>query len=175
VCHGIPSKDHYLRKGDIINCDITVKLDGYHGDTSRTFVVGKTKPEIQKLVDITEQAMFKGIEQIKPGACISSIGKAIQEFVEPHKYGIVRQLTGHGIGLGFHEDPQVYHYYNPLYKLKLKPGMVFTVEPMLNMGKPDVGLLNDGWTVVTTDNKHSAQFEHTCLVTPDGVEILTKV
>jgi len=174
VCHGVPSKDCYLRKGDIINCDITVKLDGYHGDTSKTFIVGKTKPEIRKLVEITEQAMYEGIAQIKPGACISDIGKAIQEFVAPHGYGIVTQLTGHGIGLEFHEDPQVFHYYNPKYKLKLKPGMIFTVEPMLNLGKPDVALLNDGWTIVTTDNKPSAQFEHTCLVTPEGVEVLTK-
>lgn len=174
VCHGIPSEKQRLIKGDIINCDITVKLNGYHGDTSRTFIVGKAKPKVAKLVDITEQAMYKGIEAIKPGACISDIGRAIQDFVKPHGYGIVTQLTGHGIGLGFHEDPQVYHFHNPSYRLKLKPGMIFTVEPMLNMGKPDVALLHDGWTIVTVDNLPSAQFEHTCLVTDSGYEILTR-
>jgi methionyl aminopeptidase len=175
VCHGIPSDKVWLSKRDILNVDITVILDGYHGDTSRTFFAGKPKPEVKKLVDITQQAMYKGIEAVKPGGCISDIGKAIEEFVKPYKYGIVEQLTGHGIGKKFHEEPAVYHYYNPNFKLKLIPGMIFTVEPMLNMGTKEIGLLEDGWTIVTKDGKWSAQFEHTVLVTEDGVEILTKV
>ncbi len=174
VCHGIPSDKVWLSKRDIINIDITVILDGYHGDTSRTFFAGKPKPEIQKLVEVTEQAMYKGIKTVKPGACISDIGKAIEEFVKPHKYGIVEQLTGHGIGKKFHEPPAVYHFYNPDYKLELVPGMIFTIEPMLNQGTKEVGLLDDGWTIITQDGKWSAQFEHTILVTEDGVEILTK-
>ena len=173
VCHGIPSDKVWLSKRDIINIDITVILDGYHGDTSRTFFAGKPKPEIKKLVETTQQAMLRGIEAVKPGACISEIGLAIEEFVKPHKYGIVEELTGHGIGKKFHQSPAIYHFYNPSYKLKLEPGMCFTVEPMLNLGTKEVGLLDDGWTIITKDGKWSAQFEHTILVTENGVEILT--
>jgi methionyl aminopeptidase len=174
VCHGIPRSDVYLGKRDIVNVDITVILDGYHGDTSRTFMVKKPKPEIKKLVEATQQAMYKGIEAIKPGACISEIGKAIEEFITPKRYGIVESLTGHGIGTKFHQQPTIFHFYKPDYKLKLKPGMIFTVEPMINQGSKDIGLLDDGWTIITRDGRWSAQFEHTCLVTEDGVEILTK-
>jgi methionyl aminopeptidase len=174
VCHGIPSDKVWLSKRDIINVDITVILNGYHGDTSRTFFAGKPKPEIKKLVEITEQAMHKGIESVKPGACISDIGKAIEEFVKPHNYGIVEQLTGHGIGKNFHQEPAIYHFNAPHYKLELVPGMTFTVEPMLNLGTKEIGLLDDGWTIITKDGKWSAQFEHTILVTDSGVEILTK-
>jgi methionyl aminopeptidase len=174
VCHGIPSADEYLGKRDIINCDITVILNGYHGDTSRTFIVRKTKPDIKKLIKITQQALYAGIEAVKPGGCISDIGKAIEDFVKPHKYGIVEQLTGHGINKKFHDEPSIFHFHNPTYKQKLIPGMIFTIEPMLNLGTKEVGILEDDWTIVTKDGKASAQFEHTILVTKDGVEILTK-
>jgi len=175
VCHGIPRDNEYLVKGDIVNVDITVILDGYHGDTSRTFIVGKAKPPIRKLVEITEKAMLEGIAAIKPGGCVSDIGKAIEAFVKPHKYGIVEQLTGHGLGRKFHEEPAIYHFDHPLFKREIKPGMTFTVEPMLNMGTKNILLLDDGWTIVTADRKLSAQFEHTLAVTEDGVEILTKL
>jgi len=175
VCHGIPRDNEYLGKRDIINIDITVILDGYHGDTSRTFIVGKAKPPARKLVEITEKAMLEGIAAIKPGGCVSDIGKAIEAFVKPYKYGIVERLTGHGVGLKFHEEPAIYHYYNPDYKQVIKPGMTFTVEPMLNQGTKDIYLLEDGWTIVTADRKLSAQFEHTLAITEDGVEILTKL
>jgi len=173
VCHGIPN-DIPLEYGDIINCDVTVKLNGYHGDTSRTFFVGKPSHEVKKLVKRTEQAMLRAIEILKPGICISRIGAAIEDYLKPYKYGIVRELTGHGIGTGFHEEPPVFHYRKSDYSLKLLPGMAFTVEPMVNLGKSDIGLLDDGWTVVTVDGKPSAQFEHTVLITDMGHEILTK-
>lgn len=175
VCHGIPNSDEYLRKGDIINIDITVILDGYHGDTSRTFIVGRAKPPARKLVDITYKAMMEGISAVKPGGCVSDIGKAIEAFVKPHKYGIVEKLTGHGLGRNFHEEPAIFHYDNSAYKRLIKPGMTFTVEPMLNQGSKDIYLLDDGWTIVTSDRKLSAQFEHSIAVTEDGVEILTSL
>jgi len=175
VCHGIPKANEYLGKRDIINCDITVKLNGYHGDTSRTFLVRKPKPNIKKLVEITQQALYAGIDAVKPGGCISDIGKAIEEFIKPHKYGIVEQLTGHGINKKFHDEPAIFHFYKPDHKQKLIPGMIFTIEPMLNLGTKNIGLLEDGWTIITKDGKWSAQFEHTLLVTEDGVDILTKV
>lgn len=175
VCHGIPSAKEFLSKRDIINIDVTVILNGYHGDTSRTFFVGNPKPEVKKLVDTTEQAMYRGIDAIKPNGCVSEIGKAIEDFVKPHNYGIVKELTGHGVGKKFHEEPAVYHFYNPKYKRKLTPGVTLTVEPMINLGKPDICLLDDNWTIVTKDGKWSAQFEHTILVTEEGFEILTKL
>jgi len=171
----VPSKDVILKSGDIVNCDVTVKLNGYHGDTSRTFFVGTVPNRAKKLTRRTERAMYKGIEAVKPGGCISDIGNAIQKYVSPYGYGIVRELTGHGIGLVFHEAPSIFHYKKPDYKLELKPGMIFTVEPMLNIGSHKVGLLSDGWTIVTSDGKLSAQFEHTILVTDTGYEILTKL
>jgi len=173
VCHGIPSEDVVLKHGDIVNCDVTVKLNGYHGDTSRTFFVGTVPNRIKKLVVRAQKAMYKGIEAIKPGACISDIGKAIQKYIAPYGYGIVRDLTGHGIGLRFHEPPSIFHYKRDDYKLELKPGMIFTVEPMINLGTHKVGLMPDKWTIVTTDGKPSSQFEHTILVTQNGHEILT--
>ncbi len=173
VAHGIPSDKVWLGKRDIINVDITVILNGYHGDTSRTFFSKKPKPEVKKLVEVTQQAMMAGIEAIKPGGCISDIGKAIEEFVQPHKYGIVDQLTGHGIGQSFHQEPAIFHCYRPELKQEIKPGMIWTVEPMLNLGKKDVRLMPDYWTIVTADGKWSAQFEHTILVTETGYEILT--
>ena len=175
VCHGIPSKDVILQSGDIVNCDVTVKLNGYHGDTSRTFFVGMVPNRAKKLAHRTQRAMYRGIEAIRPGGCISDIGNAIQNYVGPYGYGIVRDLTGHGIGLKFHEPPSIFHYKRPDCKLELKPGMIFTVEPMLNLGSHKVGLLPDGWTIVTSDGKLSAQFEHTVLVTDTGYEILTKL
>jgi len=175
VCHGIPRVNESLGRRDIINIDITVILNGYHGDTSRTFFVGKPKSDIRKLVEVTEKSLYVGIEAIKPGACISDIGKSIEEFIKPHKYGIVEVLTGHGIGKKFHQQPSVFHYYNPEYRLELIPGMIFTIEPMINQGKKECKVQQDGWTIVTIDGKWSAQFEHTCLVTDTGVEILTKL
>lgn len=173
VCHGIPKSKEHLRKGDIINIDVTVILNGYHGDTSRTFIVEKCSENAQKLVDITEKALHEGIKAANPGECISGIGLAIENFVKPHNYGIVEALTGHGVGKKFHMDPSIFHFYNPKYKLKLKPGMIFTIEPMLNRGSKEVRLLDDGWTIVTADGNLSAQFEHTILVTETGHEILT--
>lgn len=175
VCHGIPRNNEFLVKRDIINIDVTVILDGYHGDTSRTFYVGKPKPEVKKLVEITREAMYLGIDAMKPGRCISDVGKTIEDFIKPYGYGIVEQLTGHGVGKVFHQEPSVFHYYKPNYKLKLRPGMTLTCEPMINQGTKDIKLLPDGWTIVTADGKLSAQFEHTVAITTDGVEILTKL
>lgn len=175
VCHGIPKSDEYLKKGDIINVDVTLIVDGFHGDTSKTFKVGKVSEAASKLVEITEKAMYIGIEQLKPGNCISSVGQAITEFVKPYKYGIVEDLTGHGIGRKFHQEPTIFHYYNPNYKLILKPGMIMTCEPMINLGSKAVTTLEDYWTVITMDGKISAQWEHTIAITENGPEILTKV
>lgn len=175
ICHGVPRDNEYLSKGDIINCDITVILDGYHGDTSRTFIVGKVKPNAEKLVEITEQAMYTGIEAVKPGGCISNIGAAIEDFIKPHKYSIVEQLSGHGLGINFHEDPQIYHFRHPTIRRKIKPGMCFTIEPMINEGTKFIKLLDDRWTIVTSDGKLSAQFEHSIAILEDKVEILTKL
>ncbi|RJR08388.1 type I methionyl aminopeptidase [Candidatus Parcubacteria bacterium] len=175
VCHGIPKSTECLKKGDIINVDVTLIKDGYHGDTSRTFTVGKVSAGIQKLVEVTEKALYVGIEQMQPGSCISQIGLAITNFINPYKYGIVEELTGHGIGRRFHQEPSVFHFYNPKYRLPLKPGMIMTCEPMINMGTKHVTVLDDQWTVVTADGEWSAQFEHTVVITEDGPEILTKL
>lgn len=175
VCHGIPCGDEYLRKGDIVNCDITVILNGYHGDTSRTFFVGQPKPKTKRLVNTTYEAMQVGIDAIRPGGCVSDIGTAIENFIQPTGFSIVQELSGHGIGKNFHEEPAIYHFRHPSYRYKLVPGMAFTVEPMINQGERFIGLLDDGWTIVTKDGKLSAQFEHTCLVTEKGVEVLTKL
>ncbi|PID28533.1 MAG: type I methionyl aminopeptidase [Candidatus Cloacimonadota bacterium] len=175
VCHGIPSADDVLRGGDIVNIDVTLILDGYHGDTSRTFMIGNVDPEIKKLVEMTEKAMYRGIDAVKPKAMLSDIGKTIEKFLKKYRYGIVEEYCGHGIGKDFHEEPHVLHKYSPHNRIKLKPGMIFTIEPMINMGKS--GRIKtsdiDGWTVTTTDGKPSAQFEHTVLVTESGHEILT--
>jgi methionyl aminopeptidase len=172
VCHGIPN-DKRLKAGDILNVDVTVIRDGYHGDTSRMYFVGKPAPHARRLVEITFEAMWRGIEQVRPGAQLGDIGHAIQRFVESHSYSVVREYCGHGIGRIYHEDPQVLHYGEPGTGYELKPGMTFTIEPMVNAGKRHVRLLPDGWTVVTRDHSLSAQWEHTVLVTATGVEVLT--
>ncbi len=173
VCHGIPSPDKRLKQGDIINVDITVIKDGWHGDTSRMFAVGKIAPAAQRLIDITREAMWIGIRQIRPGTRLGDLGAAIQGFVEPQHLSIVREYCGHGIGKIFHEDPQVLHYGERGRGFELVPGMTFTVEPMVNAGKRHVRLLPDGWTVITKDHSLSAQWEHTVLVTDTGYEVLT--
>jgi methionyl aminopeptidase len=173
VCHGIPTPDKRLKQGDIVNIDITVIKDGWHGDTSRMFAVGKIAPAAQRLIDVTHEAMWIGIRQVRPGAHLGDIGAAIQAFVEPQHLSIVREYCGHGIGQIFHEDPQVLHYAANGQDLQLRPGMTFTVEPMVNAGKRHVRLLPDGWTVITKDHSLSAQWEHTVLVTDTGFEVLT--
>ncbi len=172
ICHGIPSEKK-LKNGDIINIDITVIKDGYHGDTSKMFCVGKVAPHAQRLVDVTREAMFLGIEQVKPGATLGDIGHAIQKHAEKNRYSIVREFCGHGIGKNFHEDPHVMHFGKPGEGAVIEPGMIFTIEPMLNIGKRHMKVLKDGWTAVTKDRSLSAQWEHTILVTDNGHEILT--
>jgi methionyl aminopeptidase len=172
VCHGIPS-DKRLKNGDIINIDVTPKLDGWHGDSSRMYVVGKTTSAAQRLIDITYEAMWLGIRQVRPGARLGDIGSVIQRFVEGQHYSVVREYCGHGIGRIFHEDPQVLHYGEAGTGPALQPGMIFTIEPMVNAGKRFVKQLGDGWTVVTKDHSLSAQWEHTILVTESGYEVLT--
>lgn len=172
ICHGIPN-DKKLKNGDIINIDVTVIKDGYHGDTSKTFLVGDVPLRTQKLVEDTQRAMYLGIEQVKPGAKLGDIGHAIQSFAEARHYSVVREFCGHGIGRGFHEDPQVLHYGKAGTGQALEAGMTFTIEPMLNLGKRNMRVLGDGWTAITKDRKPSAQWEHTILVTDTGYEILT--
>lgn len=172
VCHGIPGGKR-LKKGDIVNIDITVIKDGYHGDTSKMFFVGEPSVLARRLVTVTQQAMLLGIAAIRPGATLGDVGHAIQRFVESQGYSVVREYCGHGIGRDFHEEPQVLHYGKPGEGLVLQPGMCFTVEPMVNAGKRFIKVLPDGWTVVTKDRSLSAQWEHMVLVTPDGHEILT--
>jgi len=172
VCHGIPG-DKALKKGDIVNIDVTVIKDGFHGDTSKMFFVGEPSPFARRLVDITQKAMWKGIEMVRPGTTLGDIGNAIESFVHSEHFSVVHEYCGHGIGRGFHEDPQVLHYGKPGTGLALQAGMTFTIEPMVNAGKRQVKLLGDGWTVITKDRKLSAQWEHTVLCTPDGYEVLT--
>lgn len=172
VCHGIPG-DKKLKKGDIVNIDITVIKDGFHGDTSRMFFVGRPSVLGERLSRVAHEAMLKGIEQVRPGARLGDIGAAVQSHVEGHGYSVVRDYCGHGIGRQFHEDPQVLHYGKPGTGMALKPGMTFTIEPMVNAGRPETRVLKDQWTVVTRDRSLSAQWEHTVLVTDDGVDILT--
>ncbi len=173
VCHGIPG-DKVLKAGDILNVDVTVIKEGFHGDTSRMFVIGKVPPHAKRLCDLTYEAMWRGITQVKPGATLGDIGHAIQTFAEGSGYSVVREFCGHGIGENFHESPQVVHFGKPKTGLVLEAGMIFTIEPMINAGKKDIKLLADGWTVVTADHSLSAQWEHTVLVTNDGYEVLTK-
>ena len=172
VCHGIPGGKR-LKKGDIVNIDITVIKDGFHGDTSKMFFIGEPSILARRLVNVTREALFVGIEQVKPGAKLGDIGSAIQQFAEASNYTIVREYCGHGIGREFHEDPQIVHYKTPSRGITLQPGMCFTIEPMVNAGKRNVKVLPDGWTVVTKDRSLSAQWEHTLLVTDEGCEILT--
>ena len=172
ICHGIPGNKR-LKNGDILNVDITVIKDGFHGDTSKMFFVGEPSVLARRLVRITQEAMWIGIRQVRPGARLGDIGHAIQQFVESHHYSVVQEYCGHGIGKEFHEEPQVLHYGTPGTGLRLQAGMCFTVEPMVNAGKRHVKLLPDGWTVVTKDRSLSAQWEHTVLVTPEGHDVLT--
>jgi methionyl aminopeptidase len=175
ICHGIPSDKKTLKKGDIVNIDITVIKDGYHGDTSKMFYVGKVPAHAQRLCEITLECLYKGMELVKPGARLGDIGHAIQHHAESNHYSVVREYCGHGIGAEFHEDPQIVHYGKPDTGVELQEGMTFTIEPMINAGKRHVKLLKrDGWTVETVDKRLSAQWEHTLLVTADGCEVLTK-
>lgn len=173
ICHGIPSKNHILKDGDIINIDVTPILDGFHGDTSKTFFVGTPAPEVQKLVEVTEECLYRGINAVKPNGRIGDIGAAIQEYAESFGFSVVRNFVGHGIGRVFHTPPQVPHYGKKGTGKKIRPGMVFTIEPMINQGTWEADMLDDGWTAVTKDRKLSAQFEHTIAVTKEGVKILT--
>ncbi|AOY79531.1 type I methionyl aminopeptidase [Moorena producens JHB] len=173
VCHGIPNGKQILKDGDIINIDVTPKVDGYHGDTSRTFFVGTPSPLAKKLVEVTEECMMRGIAEVKPGARVGDIGAAIQEYAESNGFSVVRDFVGHGISKIFHTAPQIPHYGTRGKGKRLRAGMVFTIEPMINEGTHEVEILADKWTAVTRDRKLSAQFEHTIVVTADGVEILT--
>ncbi|HWU34744.1 MAG TPA: type I methionyl aminopeptidase [Methylovorus sp.] len=172
ICHGVPGPK-VLKNGDIVNLDITVIKDGYHGDTSRMFMVGEPSIQAKRLCDITYECMWLGIQQVKPGATLGDIGHAIQVYAEKSGYSVVREFCGHGIGKKFHEDPQVLHYGKPGAGVKLQKGMIFTIEPMINAGKRDIKQLGDGWTIVTKDHSLSAQWEHTVLVTDTGYEVLT--
>jgi methionyl aminopeptidase len=172
VCHGIPGPKK-LKSGDIINIDITVIKDGYHGDTSQMFLVGDVPIRASRLTKVCQEALYLGIRAVKPEATLGDIGHAIQQHAEQHGLSIVREFCGHGIGKKFHEDPQVLHYGKPGTGVTLKEGMILTIEPMLNLGKRDVKILADGWTAVTKDHSLSAQWEHTILVTQDGFEVLT--
>ncbi len=172
VCHGIPG-DRVLKKGDIINIDITVIKDEFHGDTSQMFTIGEPSILARRLIDNSRESMLKGIALVKPGTYLGDIGHAIQSHAENSHFSVVREYCGHGIGRGFHEEPQVLHYGKPGTGIELIEGMTFTIEPMINAGKKEVKLLPDGWSVVTRDRKLSAQWEHTILVTADGHEILT--
>ncbi|MDF9393458.1 MULTISPECIES: type I methionyl aminopeptidase [Methylococcus] len=172
VCHGIPGPKK-LKNGDIVNIDITVIKDGFHGDTSKMFLVGQVKPYARQLVDVTREAMYLGIREVRPGAALNRIGAVIERHASKYNYSVVREFCGHGIGREFHEEPQVLHYFEPKLDIRLEAGMIFTIEPMINQGKRHVQMLSDGWTAVTKDHKLSAQWEHTVLVTPTGYEVLT--
>lgn len=173
ICHGIPDYEKKLKKGDIINIDITVIKDGYYGDTSKMFYAGTPAPAAKRLVDITQECLYLAINMVKPGVRLGDIGHAIQQHAEGNHYSVVQEYCGHGIGLDFHEEPQVLHYGKPNTGLMLEEGMTFTIEPMINQGTRHNKVLRDHWTVVTKDRKLSAQWEHTLAVTKDGVEVLT--
>jgi len=172
ICHGIPN-DKPLKKGDIVNIDVTVIKDGWHGDTSRMFIVGDAPAHAQRLCSVTYDAMWKGIELVRPGIRLGDIGHAIQQFAEAAGYSVVREFCGHGIGQKFHEDPQILHYGKPGTGMEIVAGMVFTIEPMINQGRREIREMGDGWTIVTKDRSLSAQWEHTVLCTDAGYEILT--
>jgi methionyl aminopeptidase len=172
VCHGIPNEKG-LKNGDILNIDVTVIKDGFHGDTSRMFIVGETSNQAKKLIDVTYQSMCEGIKAVKPGNKLGDIGYAIQKYAEKNYYSVVKEYCGHGIGEVYHDEPQILHYGTPGTGMELKSGMTFTIEPMVNLGGAAVRLLSDGWTVVTKDHSLSAQWEHTILVTDNGYEVLT--
>ncbi len=173
VCHGIPSEKKILKNGDIVNIDVTVIVDGYHGDTSKMFFVGPPVSHAERLVRVTQECLYKGIELVRPGTRLGDIGHVIQEHAERHYYSVVRDYCGHGIGKIFHEEPQVLHFGKPGTGMQLIEGMTFTIEPMINAGKAATKLKGDGWTVETRDGRLSAQWEHTLAVTATGVEVLT--
>jgi len=175
ICHGIPSEGKVLKDGDIVNIDVTVIKDGWHGDTSRMYLVGNPSVMARRLVDVTREAMWRGIRAVKPGATLGDVGHAIQSYVEAERFSVVREYCGHGIGKVYHDEPQVLHYGRPGDGLVLREGMTFTIEPMVNEGTRYTKTLPDGWTVVTKDRKLSAQWEHMIAVTHDGVEVLTRV
>ena len=177
VCHGIPSEKDILKDGDIVNVDVTLILDDYYGDTSRTFMIGNVDEKTINLVNRTEKALYRGIDAVEPGSYLYEVGKAIEKYISKFEYSIVRSYGGHGIGTIFHEEPHVYHHFTTDNKTRLREGMTFTIEPMINMGKSYAveSSLDDGWTVTTADGSLSAQFEHTVLVNSKGVEILTTV
>ena len=174
ICHGIPNNEKYLKNGDILNIDVTVIKDGWHGDTSKMFLVGKCAPHNERLVKITQECLYKGIEAVRPGAYLGDIGNAIQKHAESNYYSVVEDYCGHGIGTVYHEEPQVLHYGKSGTGIKLEEGMCFTIEPMINQGTKYCKTLKDGWTVETKDGRNSAQWEHTIVVTENGSEILTK-
>ena len=173
VCHGIPSEKKVLKDGDIVNIDVTVIHQGYHGDTSKMYLVGKVASHAERLVKITQECLYKGIELVRPGTRLGDIGHAIQQHAQKNYYSVVKEYCGHGIGTVFHEEPQVLHYGKPDTGMALEEGMTFTIEPMINAGKAHTRLKADGWTVETRDGRLSAQWEHTLAVTADGVEVLT--
>jgi methionyl aminopeptidase len=172
VCHGIPG-DRKLENGDVLNIDVTVILGGWHGDSSRMYAAGTPSTRARNLIDITYESLLRGIKMVKPGATLGDVGHAIQTFVEGHRFSVVRDFCGHGIGRNFHEPPNVLHYGRPGEGPVLRPGMFFTIEPMVNAGRPEVKVLDDGWTAVTRDRSLSAQFEHMIGVTSDGCEVFT--
>ena len=172
VCHGIPGA-RTLKDGDIVNIDLTSIVDGWHGDSSRMYLVGDVSVKARRLVDVTYECLMRGIEQAKPGNRLGDIGHAIQHHAERHRYGVVRDFVGHGVGRVYHDAPDVLHYGRPGTGPELRPGMIFTIEPMINAGRPDVKMLDDGWTAVTRDRSLSAQFEHSIGITEDGCEIFT--
>lgn len=174
ICHGIPSDKKFLKVGDIINIDVTVKKDGFIADTSKMFLVGNVAPYAERLVQVTQECMYKAIQLVRPGLRLGDIGHVIQQYAEANRYTIVREFGGHGIGRQMWEGAHVPHFGKPNTGLELQAGMTFTIEPMLNQGKRDIRSLPDGWTIVTKDHKLSAQWEHTILVTEDGYEVLTK-
>ena len=173
VCHGVPG-ERILKNGDILNIDITVIKDGYHGDSSRMYYIGEPSIQAKRLVDVTFECMWRGIAEVRPGARLGDIGAAIQQHAEKNGFSVVREFCGHGIGRKFHEEPQVLHYGKPATGMPLEPGMTFTIEPMINAGKAGIRELADGWTIVTKDHSLSAQLEHTVLVTDSGHEVLTR-
>ena len=173
ICHGIPSDGKILKAGDIMNIDVTVIKDGFHGDTSKMFCVGEVPDHAKRLIRVTQECLYKAIEIVRPGITLGDIGHVIQQHGEAHNYSIVREYCGHGIGRIFHEEPQVLHYGKPNTGTQIVEGMTFTIEPMVNAGRKDIRMMPDGWTVVTKDRSLSAQWEHTILVTKDGYEVLT--
>ncbi len=172
VCHGIPDRKP-LREGDIVNIDVTYVLDGWHGDSSRMYSVGRIKPFARKLLEVTHECLMKGVEAVRPGARTGAIGQAIQFHAEANRYSVVRDFCGHGVGALFHDAPNILHYGRANEGIEMREGMIFTIEPMINMGRPHVRVLNDGWTAITADRKLTAQYEHTVGVTADGCEVFT--